>query len=102
MLGVVRRPLISLLIVVGMLMTACGSADQNAADGTADSGATAASPSTPADDDGMSSAEPSTPEAAQESSTQAPFGMVETVGGTVVNGADYAGSNLALWFWAPW
>ncbi|CAN5875523.1 hypothetical protein BH23ACT10_BH23ACT10_34940 [soil metagenome] len=50
----------------------------------------------------MSSAEPSTPESAPESSAQAPFGMVETVGGPVVDGADYAGSNLALWFWAPW
>ncbi|MGI8427403.1 MAG: hypothetical protein ACR2FO_08690 [Actinomycetota bacterium] len=24
------------------------------------------------------------------------------LGGGVVNGADFAGQDLALWFWAPW
>lgn len=32
----------------------------------------------------------------------APFGEVTTVSGEQIDGAQYAGQDLALWFWAPW
>jgi predicted membrane-bound mannosyltransferase len=49
-----------------------------------------------------------TPETAEESSATAgqagasPFGTVEAVGGGQIQGANLAGRDLALWFWAPW
>lgn len=94
MLGLVRR--LTMLIVVGVFVAACGgSAGDVAADDAPDpvaGDAAAASPAAPDD----SSAGTDGP------SEIAPFGVVETVSGDAVDGADYAGSNLALWFWAPW
>lgn len=31
-----------------------------------------------------------------------PFATVPAVGGGQIDGADLAGRDLALWFWAPW
>jgi hypothetical protein len=32
----------------------------------------------------------------------APFGTVDLVGGGQIDGAELAGRDVALWFWAPW
>ena len=32
----------------------------------------------------------------------APFGTVDAVAGGQIDGAELAGRDLALWFWAPW
>jgi hypothetical protein len=32
----------------------------------------------------------------------APFGTVDAVGGGQIRGAELAGRDVALWFWAPW
>ena len=82
-----------LILVVGVLVAACGgSASDVAVDQAPDPAAGAAAP---AASDGESGS-------ADGSSDIAPFGVVETVSGDTIDGEDYAGSNLALWFWAPW
>jgi len=34
--------------------------------------------------------------------SSAPFGTVDLVGGGQIDGAELAGRDVALWFWAPW
>lgn len=79
-----------LLCVLGLFLIGCGGAP--ATDTAAD---------TP--DDGPTSAPP-VPGPSDEGSTTAvePFGTVTLVNGERLDGAEYAGDNLALWFWAPW
>lgn len=89
MLASVRR-LVSIL-VVGLLLGACGSPADTAADVT-----TATTPARAADEGGAAGP------ASSESAGIVPFGVVETVDGATIDGADYAGQDLALWFWAPW
>lgn len=36
------------------------------------------------------------------SSGDLPFGTVPAVDGGTLDGAELAGQDLALWFWAPW
>jgi hypothetical protein len=85
-----------MLIVVGVFVAACGgSAGSVAADQAADPPAEGAAPAAPATA-GDEATPPDGP------SDRAPFGVVETVGGETLDGEDYAGRNLALWFWAPW
>lgn len=84
-----------MLIVVGVFVAACGgSANDSAADQAPDPAAADAAPASPA------AADDETP--ADSTSGPAPFGVVETVGGKTLDGEDYAGRSLALWFWAPW
>ncbi len=63
----------------------------------ADSGDTGATAPSPAAGDGASD-----DQASSASPDIVPFGVVETVDGASLDGADYAGDSLALWFWAPW
>jgi hypothetical protein len=85
-----------MLIVVGVFVAACGgSANDIAADPAPDPAAVDAAPASPAAADDETTA-------ADSPSDLAPFGVVETVGGETLDGEDYAGRSLALWFWAPW
>ena len=80
-----------LLLVVGLVLVGCGGAPVTDATTEASDGDTnGASPAGRATVDG-SAATPS-----------APFGTVTLVDGGRLDGADYAGDDLALWFWAPW
>lgn len=84
----VRRLL--LLLVVGLVLIGCrGSTSVDASDGDA-TGATSTVTSEPALADGTSAGQ------------AAPFGTVTLVDGASLDGAEYAGDDLALWFWAPW
>lgn len=91
-------------MVVGVFLAGCGgTAAESAADGTADVAADDAAPAAPAESDGGETTdEPASDEADDDPDELVPFGTVETVAGDQIDGGQYAGSNLALWFWAPW
>ena len=83
-----------LLLVVGSFLAGCGGSSAvdttlDGSDGAATDPARTVVPE-PAGTDG-SSAGPATP-----------FGTVTLVDGASLDGAGYAGEDLALWFWAPW
>lgn len=84
----------SVALLVAILAGACSSGDS----GSAVSGGTAVTTTSTAGARGTTGAEvagaPSVPEALQFS--------VAAVDGPQVVGADYAGQDVALWFWAPW
>jgi hypothetical protein len=91
-----RSPkLVGVAVVVGVLATvavACSSAGTTVADPPS---STAASPS-------ASTVPPSR-------SVAGPTGVPEvldftapSLGGGSVNGSDYVGKDVAIWFWAPW
>jgi hypothetical protein len=84
----VRRRL--LLLILGLLLVGCGgSTTADGPDGAA-AGSTGAVTSEAAVTDGASAGH------------GAPFGTVTLVDGGSLDGAEYAGDDLALWFWAPW
>ena len=90
-----------LLLVVGVLVVGCGGSTATDATGTADDTDTGAPVVTaPADDDASSAAQDT--DNGDSGQAPAPFGQVATVGGEALDGAEYAGDSLALWFWAPW
>jgi len=88
---------VQLLIAVALLLTACGSAGSQEA---------AAPPSTAAAPTGSAPAAAVPSDAASPSAAASPaagpFDAVPAVGGGQVDGAELAGRDLALWFWAPW
>jgi len=85
----VRRLL--LVLVVGLALFGCGRAPTTATTAEASDG----------DTDGASTAERATVDGSA-ATPSAPFGTVTLVDGERLDGADYAGDALALWFWAPW
>jgi hypothetical protein len=83
----VRRLL--LLTVVGLFLVGCGgSTSMDVSDGATGSTGTVTS-------------EPAVAESSSAGGA-APFGTVTLVDGASLDGAEYAGDDLALWFWAPW
>ena len=83
-----------LLLVVGAFVAGCGGSAtvdttvEGSSTGSAGSAGTVRSE--PVGTDGPSAG------------PAAPFGTVTLVDGTSLDGAEYAGDDLALWFWAPW
>lgn len=89
-----------MLMVVGVFLAGCGG---TAAETTAGVAADDAAPAAPAEGDGGETPdEPASDDADDNPDQLAPFGTVQTVAGDQIDGGQYAGSNLALWFWAPW
>jgi len=84
----VRRLL--LLLVVGLFLVGCGGSPAVDTVDRPDGAAVGTVTSEPAVTD-RSSAGPTSP-----------FGTVTLVDGGSLDGAEYAGDDLALWFWAPW
>lgn len=79
-----------LLTVVGLVLVGCGgSTTVDVSDGDA-TGST-----------GTVASEPAVAERPSAGGS-APFGTVTLVDGASLDGAAYAGDDLALWFWAPW
>lgn len=79
-----------LLTVVGLFLVGCGGStttDVSDADAIGSTGAVAS--------------EPAVAEGASAGGA-APFGTVTLVDGASLDGATFAGDDLALWFWAPW
>jgi hypothetical protein len=79
----------AVLLVMMLAVAACGTSEpRSAADGSRSAPAPAPSPATA--------------DVSPEPSGDAPFGAVDAVGGGQIDGAELAGRDLALWFWAPW
>ena len=104
-LAVRRRPVL-LLAVVALTAAACGggSGDASATDTTAAGSDTAApitaAPATTATAPAPTTGgDPAPPPA--DLPTQLDF-TAATVAGGQVTGADFAGQDLVVWFWAPW
>lgn len=82
-----RSRLTSIVVAAGLALAACGGGSSS------DQGAGTAGTPDAAGDGGSSGGEAS----AELLSFQA-----ETVDGTTVDLGDFAGSDLVIWFWAPW
>lgn len=103
------------MLLILLLVAACGAADGadttasgdtptavTDADGSGtDTGASASGDDTAADDDSTTADGAASGEDA-EGAAAAPFATVSTVDGGELVGADLAGKDVALWFWAPW
>lgn len=93
------RPLLGLLCVA-VLATACSSetTEPPVAEGSTPGGSTPGTGSTPATD-------ATTPPASDRSTPPVAGVLTFTapkLGGGTIEGADFAGRDVAFWFWAPW
>jgi hypothetical protein len=107
------------LLVVALTIAGCGATAGQRAAGDRPAASSAATSSTAGDTGTVVPDVPSTrpsgsePAGADQPSTAggsgssgrsgaAPFGTVDAVGGGQIRGAELAGRDVALWFWAPW
>lgn len=89
------RPWILATAILGLILTSCASSAPDPAPGPA---ATAESPSPPSGPSPQPTDAPGGgPAVPRELRFSAP-----ALGGGEIDGADYAGSDLVIWFWAPW
>lgn len=92
-----------IMVLLAVVLAACGPSAPEAADAPSPADA-APGPDAPSDAARAPGAVPSgtaTP-TAPAGAAPAPFDTVTLVGGGQLKGGDLAGSDLALWFWAPW
>jgi hypothetical protein len=94
------------LLLVALVVAGCGAAGTEpsaAGDATAAAEGPVATPGAVASETPEPpGAGPSPSAAAPAATAEAPFDTVDAVGGGQIDGAELAGRDLALWFWAPW
>jgi len=99
-----RRRLAPLLLVVALVLSACGTGGQDGAAGTESTSSASTRPHD-ASDEVTQSGSP----ASEKATSGAPAAVPETldfeattVSGEAFDGASVAGRPVLLWFWAPW
>ena len=84
-----RSRLASIVVASGLALAACGGGSSSE-DGTASTAATTGATGTSAGDSGG------------EAATELLSFQAQAVDGSTVDLGDFAGSDLVIWFWAPW